>query len=219
MDEVSVADAARQLDISTERVRQRIGTGQIHARQVAGHWLVDPASLPSAPRRGRPMSPRIAWALVELGAGRRAPWLTPGDAYRLRVRIGRLADDDNPELLLRSWLAARADRHVLSAPQPDALRDDPRVVVSGLADPRSRMSGTGQAEGYVHPDDFDGVRRDHLLVPSDHGNVILHVSAMVPCSPVPVLLLAADLADHDSSRELGRARELIAQVMKGRRTP
>jgi hypothetical protein len=61
MDEVSVADAAHELDISTERVRQRIGTGEIHARRVAGHWLVDPASLPSAPRRGRPMSPRIAW--------------------------------------------------------------------------------------------------------------------------------------------------------------
>ena len=71
----------------------------------------------------------------------------------------------------------------------------------------------------MHPDDFDAVRRDHLLVPSDHGNVILHVSAMAPRSPVPVLLLAADLADHDSARELGRARELIAQVMQGRRKP
>lgn len=60
MQEVGVPEAARMLGVSPARARQLIADGGIAARQVTGRWLVDVASLPSAPRRGRPMSPRIA---------------------------------------------------------------------------------------------------------------------------------------------------------------
>ena len=39
---------------------------------------------------------------------------------------------------------------------------------------------------------------------------------MVPDRPVPRLLLAADLADHDGPRELARARPLIADWLASR---
>ncbi|HEY8721796.1 helix-turn-helix domain-containing protein [Pengzhenrongella sp.] len=215
MEEVSVPDAARELGVSPVRVRQLIAAGQVQARQVAGVWLVDLASLPSAPRRGRPMSERVAWAVIQLGDGEPAPWLAPNEAHRARGRLAQLAADERPELLLRSWLAGRADRKVLSATDPDRVHDDPRIVASGLSDPRSHIFAGGQAEGYVHLDDFDAVRRDHLLIPDSHGNVVLHLASMAPSPPVPLLLLAADLADHDSPRELQRARELIAQAVEG----
>lgn len=162
------------------------------------------------------MSQRIAWALAELGDDRRAPWASPGEISRLRAQRNRLARDPEPELLLRSWLAARAHRYVLSAPNPEGLRADPRIVLSGISDPRSRMSAGSEVEAYVHDDDLQAVLVDHLLVPSsgERANVVLHAAPLVPDAPVPVLLLAADLAEHDGDRELGRARELIQQALK-----
>lgn len=199
------------LGVSPARTRQLIADGRLDARQVAGRWLVDVASLPSAPRRSRSMSPRIAWALVEMAAGRRAAWLSNEEAYRLRARRHALVGDPNPELLLRSWLAARAHRHQLAAPDPQRLRSDPRLVRSGISDPRSGMSAAHQFEAYVRVDDLEDVRSEHLLVPVDRAsaNVWLHAAPMLPESPVPLLLVAADLADHDGPRELDRARDLV----------
>ena len=157
------------------------------------------------------MSPRIAWALVEISRGGSANWIVPRESYRLRQALDRLVADDEPELLLRSWLAARAEREFLSAPEVAALRTDPRLVLSGLSDERSGLSAAAYVEAYVRAEDVAAVRRDHLLVDAgSNANVVLHVSPLLPDRPVPALLLAADLAEHDGPRELGRARELIA---------
>lgn len=214
--EVSVPEAARMLGVSPVRARQLVAAGQLHARRVGGRWLVEVDSLPSAPRRGRPMSQRIAWALAELAEGRRASWASSGEMSRLRGQLERLRNDPEPELLLRSWFASRAVRHRLSAPDAQRLRDDPRIVPSGVSDPRSRMSAGSDVEAYVHDDDVAAVRAAHLLVPASgaRANVVLHVAPLLPEQPVPVLLLAADLAEHDGDRELGRARELIAGLVR-----
>lgn len=157
------------------------------------------------------MSPRMAWALVDISRGASADWIAPRESYRLRRALDRLVADDGPEMLLRSWLASRAGRELLSASDVEALRVDPRLVLAGLSDERSGLSAASSVEAYVHADDMDAVRRDHLLVDAGaRANVILHVSPILPDGPVPVLLLAADLADHDGPRELARARELIA---------
>ena len=199
------------MGVSAVRARQLAREGRLRARRVGGRWLVDAASLPSAPRRGRPMSVRIAWALVELSAGGAAEWVEPRESYRLRRALDRLVTDDEPEMLLRSWLASRAERQLLSASEVDGLRADPRLALSGLSDERSGLSAARNVEAYVRAEDAAAVRREHLLIDSgSNANVVLHVSPRVPDRPVPVLLLAADLADHDGPRELARARELIA---------
>jgi hypothetical protein len=209
--EVDAAEAARMMGVSAVRARQLAREGRLRARRVGGRWLVDVASLPSARRRGRPMSPRIAWALVRISEGRVADWVEPRESYRLREALGRLTVDDEPELLLRSWLASRAERMTLSADEVDSLRVDPRVVVSGVSDERSGLSAAGDLEGYVRAEDAAAVRRDHLLIDAgSDANVVLHTGPILPEGPVPVLLLAADLADHDGPRELARARQLIA---------
>jgi len=216
MSELGVPDVARMLKVSDRRVRQLIDAGELRARQVGGRWLVDVSSIPSAPRRSRAMSPRVAWGLIEYVEGRRAPWLSPGDFYRLRSFRDRLATDPEPELLAKSWLSARATREELSATVPDDLRVDPRVVLSGLSDPRSKMSAADHVEVYVHVDHYQHLLSDYLLVPARgrRANVTLHVTEFRPAAPVPVLLLAADLADHDGPRELGRARDLIAGALR-----
>ena len=206
------------MGVSVARARRLAAEGRVRARLVGGRWLVDAASLPSAPRRSRPMSPRMAWALVVLSDGGRPDWVEPRESYRLRRALERLAADDEPELLLRSWLASRAERRQLSAPDSQALRSDARVLLSGLSDERAGLSGAGNVEGYVQAGDADAVIRDHLLIDAGpSADVVLHVSPLLPEAPVPLLLVAADLADHDGPRELARARELIGDWSEARR--
>jgi excisionase family DNA binding protein len=207
--EVSVREAADALGVSDRRVRQLIASGRIRARRVGSQWLVDGASLPGAPRRSRPLSPTEAWLLL---ATEQAPRGRPG---RWSERRDRLRDDPSPASLLASWAAARGDRLLFSTREPQGVLVDPAVVRSGISDPRSGIAAANLAEGYVRRDDLDAVRRRHLLRPAaGRPDVILHVVAALPAAPVPPLVLAADLAEHDGPRELARAGELIAQVVR-----
>jgi hypothetical protein len=216
--EVSVPEAARMMGVSVGRARRLAAEGRVRARLVGGRWLVDAASLPSAPRRSRSMSPRMAWALVVLSDGGKPDWVEPRESYRLRRALGRLAADDEPELLLRSWLASRGERRRLSAADASALRADARMVLSGLSDERAGLSAAADVEGYVRAADADAVIRDHLLIDAGPSvDVVLHVSPLFPEVPVPLLLVAADLADHDGPRQLARARDLIGDWSVARR--
>lgn len=207
--EVSVREAADALGVSDRRVRQLVASGRIRARRVGSQWLVDGASLPIAPRRSRPLSPTEAWLLL---AADQAPGARPG---RWRDRRDRLRSDPSPETLLASWAAARGDRLLFATREPRGVLDDPAVVRSGLSDPRAGISAADLAEGYVRRDDLDAVRRRHLLRPvTGRPDVVLHVVAVLPADPVPPLVLAADLAEHDGPRELARASELIAQAVR-----
>lgn len=70
----------------------------------------------------------------------------------------------------------------------------------------------------MQADDVGAVIRDHLLIDAGpRADVVLHVSPLLPEVPVPLLLVAADLADHDGPRELARARELIGDWSAARR--
>lgn len=45
LQEMSTEEVAMKLDITTSRVRQLCRGGELKARQVAGSWLIDPASV------------------------------------------------------------------------------------------------------------------------------------------------------------------------------
>lgn len=208
--EVSVSEAARIMGVSIARARRLAAEGRVRARLVGGRWLIDASSLPSAPRRSRPMSPRMAWAFLSVSEGKKPDWIEPSETYRLRRALERLVADEAPELLLRSWLASRGERRRLSAPDVQALRSDSRVTLSGLSDERAGLSAAGEVEGYVRAEDAAAVTRDHLLIPAgSSADAVLHVSPLKPEAPPPLLLVAVDLADHDGPRELARAGALI----------
>jgi hypothetical protein len=209
--EVGVAEVADVLGVSPMRVRHMIAAGDLSARRVSGRWLVESQSLPSARRRGRPMSENVAWQFAGPEPSRN---VSSQDRYRRRRRRAQLASDAEPEQLLRSWMASRAERRLFHSNEPGSLVQDPRFVPSGVSDPRSRMSVAGVVEGYVLAEDLKSVQRSHLLSPATaDANIVIHVSPHLPESPVPLLLLAADLAEHGGPRELARARELIEEAL------
>lgn len=208
--DVSVGQAADALGVSRRRVVAMIAAGRVRARRIGHEWLVDGASLPARSRRSRPMSRPVAWEFLD----DEPPRDDPRAAWRWRERRNRLARDAEPESLLASWVASRGDREVFVGSNPLSVLDDSRVVPSGVSDPRAGLSAADMAEGWVRAGDLAAVRRAHLLRRAEgRFNVVLHVADHLPQRPVPRLLVAADLADHEGPRELGRARDLIRQAI------
>ncbi len=209
--EITVPEVAEVLGVSARRVRQLIDAGRLRARRVGRQWLVDGASLPTGPRRSRPMSVRVAWAFL---AGDEPT--DPAAARRWHQRRRRLADDPEPESVLASWVASRGERLALAGREPGAVVADSRLVRSGLSDPRAQLSAADLAEGWVSAADLDMFCRDHLLRPTTATpSVVVHVApaTITVLGPVPLLLLAADLADHHQPRPTARARDLIGQAL------
>ncbi|WP_188686837.1 MULTISPECIES: helix-turn-helix domain-containing protein [Nesterenkonia] len=206
---LSVADAADVLGVSPPRVRAQLQRGHMRGQKVGGHWLIEADSLPRYPRRIRPMSQRLAWAILD---PERMKFISARERLRVKERLGKLAGDAEPELLLRDWVSSRAARLVLHS-RSDDLAHDQRLHHSGILDPRSGMSGGSAVEGYVRSGELEGLIAEHLLVvPRSRSgqNVFLHVVDELPGEVSP-LLIAADLADYDSARELGQARRLIQE--------
>jgi hypothetical protein len=77
------------------------------------------------------------------------------------------------------------------------------------------MSAAGELEAYVRGGDLDGLVEDYLLVRDGaRPNVVLREpsTAMLPASWRPsILVVAADLSDHDRPRENEQARRLIEE--------
>jgi excisionase family DNA binding protein len=233
---MSVPEAAAELGVSAARIRQRIDEGSLVAEKVGGRWLVDLASSGSADRsqRGRPVRPESVWysllalrlaAQVDLpqvdqnkidlfsqGLVVELKKISPASRHRAVARLSAaIARDDHDAIL--SWLRNRGERRVYRAATADLapLRDDDRLLPSGLSHPDSGMSGPRVAEGYVAAADIDAVAADHWLErPSidERPNVFVHIVPALP-SRIGALLLAADLAEHEGPRERRRADELL----------
>lgn len=125
------------------------------------------------------------------------------------ARPDRLHNAPNTPQLLASWLAVRAQPLNVSAPELDSLYDDPDLVPSGISDPRSRIIGGHEAEFYAQPGTLQRVMRKHLLLEDPRGQIRIREALVRLEAPVPLLLLAADLADSGQPREMRRAVELI----------
>lgn len=232
---ISVAEAAKRLDVTPVRVRQRIADGSLHAVRIGHRWAIDEALLHQLSARppGQPLSQRAAWALLALSADAPAAsdlvarpkqpardselvqrlFLAPSEWSRARRRLAVLLAAPLPDDLLRAWLRRRAERRVYRAAERDLadVRADRRMLPSGVSHPNSGVAAAGMAEGYLARDDLAAFVDDYLLVeaPDGRGNVVLHVASERPPSVWP-LLLAADLADYHRPRESGQARQLVA---------
>ena len=119
--------------------------------------------------------------------------------------------------VLLAWLSNRASRalYVAAAPDLAAMRDDSRLVASGVSHPDSHVDDPRIVEAYVGVDDVDGVVSDYWLEKptlDERPNVVFHVAPVRP-RHVGAMLLAADLAEHGGPREVNRAHELLTGAM------
>lgn len=222
---VSVTHAAQQLGVSRVRIQQRITDGSLPAQRVGRQWVIDEADLRAVANHagpGRPLSPASAWALIAV-ADDDAAHLSPPSRSRARARLGQLlqtavTDDlDAFAAMVGRSLGGRAQRRLYRASPLDlpALREDARLRVSGLSSPSAQISARDVVEGYVRGSEHDALLRDHLLSPAKapRANVVVHVingERDVDHLVGGDLVIAADLAEYDSPRELARAQELLA---------
>lgn len=160
------------------------------------------------------MSPPMAWALLSiLGGDQPVDNLSPVQWFRLREHRKRLAHSDDPAALLSSWLRHRGERLVYRAAVADVsdLGNDPRLMRSGISDPRAGLSSGDSVEVWLRDVmSLDEVVSDYLLLPDPKGQVVIH-RGREHREPKPLLgLVIADLADWNGPREDGRVAELLA---------
>jgi excisionase family DNA binding protein len=230
--QISVSEAAERLGVTPHRVRQRIEDGSLPAERVGNRWDIDEADLLpllEGGKVGRPLSARSAWAVIDCADSspeavdsfaRLAPPERQRAAARWRLLSADAWDTDaitKAARLLREMLANRAGRQafIVNARDLADLRDDTRLVLSGLNDPRAEIAAGDIVEGYVTHADLADVIHDYLLKPTvgqsirQQANAVLHVSNRSVPRPPPLLLVAADLADHRTPREESRAVNLL----------
>jgi len=233
---MSVREAAAVLGLADSRVRALVAAGRLPGLRVGGRWIVDGYAArdraASGSRPGRPLSPRVAWALLA-GLSSIPVGLPQPEQSRLQARVRRAPVGD--PLHWRVWLRERAAvvRYRMPPGEWDALLRDPRLVVGG-ADGAARglgLAGGGLHEAYVRAADRHALVRDAGLLSSARPDLVLRVvhgpwpfpapdRAFAAWAPLPVV--AADLADADDDRsrrvgaaELARAARDWAGAPRG----
>jgi excisionase family DNA binding protein len=226
---LSIPELAKRLNVNESRARHLVQSGRIRGQRVGGRWLVDEADAaqyqPGAPA-GRPLSERSAWQLALYA---NAAWhdnlsslencefrFSPVEKYRVNQRFQRWAADSFSISLLRSLLANRADRLEFLASPADIpeLKEDKRLKPSGVSHPDAGLLANSELEAYVSRNEVHDVVKDWFLVdskPGQRANVILHVAEDVP-DEVPLIMVAADLAERPGAREQQAARELVRSI-------
>ncbi|WP_311215384.1 MULTISPECIES: helix-turn-helix domain-containing protein [unclassified Arthrobacter] len=223
---LSIPDLAKRLHVNESRARQLVHSGRIRGQRVGGRWIIEEADAakyrPGTPA-GRPLSERSAWQLVScFWDDNPLPSLleqfgpSPVEKYRLKERIKRLQDSPDPIKLLAAWLANRADKFEFSSSPDDVaeLWEDNRIHLSGVSHPRSGLLSNSEVEAYVRRDELEEIVKDWFLVeplPGKRPNVILRAAEQVP-DELPLLVVAADLAERPGVREQQAARDILRSV-------
>jgi hypothetical protein len=209
-DPISVREAAAALDVDERTVRLMASAGDIHAVKRGNAWWLDRRSVERRRRQqpggGRPLSAPMAWAVLLLASGIRAPgqpvgrdhhpararrWLEShalaAYAPRLRARARRESFDAHPSELPR--LAAR----------PDVMRTG-----ISAANAVGVHGGGGDVELYAPAGRRRDIVAEHVLEPGD-GPVLMRwvPDALWPAVAADVAPRAAvlvDLLEHDDPR-------------------
>ncbi|MCX6515335.1 MAG: helix-turn-helix domain-containing protein [Actinobacteria bacterium] len=197
MQNFTVSNAAKVLDVSEAQVGRLLSRGEILGSKWGRSWMIDAASVhryaSTRPERGRPYLPGRAWAEL-LGSKVR----TMDDAKKLAVLCRR-----------------RAERHGVHVIPGflDALRKDPRVVLSGVDAGRKfkAMVTLGPpVDLYLNVNDVEKVfkkyvSQDHVTDP----NVIIRVVESDVLQQfehhVPLMVALVDLVaegDYRSAKEV-----------------
>jgi hypothetical protein len=211
---LSVDEFARKKGIAKQRAYALVREGAVRSERVGNAIVIDESALAWEPLASRPLSPRLAWAVVDALAGQRFEGLSPSEASRVRRYINNLRESKDPDEILRAYLARRAPQHDFRAAQEDLedLRKDRRLKLSGISAIESRMSAPHEVEAYVDPNQIGEVVKEYLLIPvAGQGNVRLRERQI---ASIDLPLVIADLIDWGRPREKRQAIELLNQLLR-----
>jgi hypothetical protein len=213
--DIDVREFAQKRNISERRVLQLIEQGDLRARKLSSRWLIDAAELSNPSNLARPMSPKMSKAFLDLLSKSELPvLLDSAEKFRLRKRFVLLKQHQEPALLLKSWLRKRAEnRHYgINVKDLNQIRQEPKIIPSGVSDPRSGLSANNFFEGYVNKNWIKAVEKKYLLVPSNKPNVILRIVDEELSRPIPYGYLLADLAEHYEARDRAQVSFLLKKI-------
>lgn len=218
--------AAELLDVSPAQVRDLVRDGVLIATKLrGGALLIDRESVlrrrAAAPRAGRPLSGKNAWALLWAVGDRKPHWVTSAERVRV-LRYARRPLQQWPRLLSR-----RAQVHRVRAPEFVANRiaqlDGTGIGGTAAALAHGAPLVTGDATGrelYLTPSALREVRgMPGVGWSSSAPNLVLRelsddlpdevISLITAHEPVPREVAAADLLDQGNERAHHAAAELL----------
>ena len=236
MDHLSVEDVARRLGLHPAHVRRLVRGGELPGEKVGGRWLVREDVLSSRkrlqPSAGRPLSPGMAWAVLDaVGAGLKGDleprWGSVSVDRRVRHRLRRIVADAPPALRWASWLRRRArpERLAVHPGVLERLAIDPRLHQGGEAAAVVAEIGVGAGIGddlvfYVDESDFDGVIRDYRAWPDPDGVLFMVIPDEVsddvrpgPGRVDPVVALV-DLLGSPDARQRHHAAAVLESALQ-----
>ena len=217
-------EAAGILGVTPGRVRALVTSGYLPASKISDRWLLEHGAVVRRqhedPARGRPFTPRNAWALLMLASGEFSGELNPS----VRSRLKRALRQEGLERL-RPRLGGRARAlpyrtHPGEAPY---LLEDPLLVRSGIS--AAAEQGLGlvsgrEADGYIAANDLEMFVKNHALAPAvqAEANVRLRV---VPDEAWPLLVsrivapkaaVALDLSEDPDARSAQAGRQVLREL-------
>jgi excisionase family DNA binding protein len=242
LDWLSVDEAAEKLEIGPSQVRRLAREGQLPARRIGAVWLIDDAGVQRRrdlePSTGRPLSPPMAWAvlnavdaaladdLAEIRSATVADVTVPLGDRKERYRLRRLLTGAPPVSRWGPWLRRRA------TPRPIWIH--PGVVDRLAADRRVRpggadavvAAGLGLSVGatssvfYIDAQHADAVVKKYRGRDDRDGPVTLMVIPPAvppelrprPGAPIPPGAALVDLLTSPDARDRHLATELLGRA-------
>lgn len=223
---MTVAAAAKLLDVGTEQVRDLVRDGTLSATKLdGGMLLVNQESVvrrrAAAPRAGRPLSAKNAWAMLWVLGHRKPHWVTSEELVRVR-RYSRRPLSQWPRLL-----SHRAEVIRVRAPE-FAITRITRLGGIGVGGTAAALihgaplipNGATRSELYLTPAAFHEVRDlPGIGWRSGSPNLILRklpdelpddvIALLTEADAVPLEVAAADLLDQADERASRVAAELL----------
>lgn len=221
---LSTAQVAQRLGITQVSVRQLVDSGQLAVTgRVGRSFLLDSGSVErlaaAGTRRGRPWTPKTAWAALALLSGQNPTWIDPSEKSRLKSRLRTL------DAAAVCVLARNKDRTFRYRATPDALVAlSEYLIASGatamrdetIAETFGMTGGSGIAEGYVMAGDAKALADSFGLVEEPNGNSIIHeVELEEPFTDghAPVAAVAVDLMGSLAVRERSAGQRVLMELL------
>jgi excisionase family DNA binding protein len=219
MNDLSVAEAAKLLDLSPQRVRAMLQGGGLQGHKVGRVWIVDSEVLQQRRHTpGRPLSAANAWALLAMLSGDSPDWVDP----TVRSRLKRRAKD--PAWLVQSLIEGipRSRVHLWRVLPSDLskVRESWDLVLSGLSAQLPELDVLGGFEGLDFYADEDSIRHIERRFQPDRESATPNLLIRNPTHPwilkqpgqAPRAVVAADLIVNEDPRVARAARQLLSSA-------